>query len=102
LPNNLNSYEQAGNRPEIEEPVKDEKKDYLIIVNAREKQWLEKSISFHQVVVLAFGVYQQDLSTAYTVVYKGGEEKKEGSLVAGSSVKVKDKMIFNVTATNKS
>lgn len=76
--------------------------EFSIVVNARMKQWLDKSISFQQVVVLAFGTYHQNTSTAYTVIYKGGESKKEGSMVPGDIIKVKDKMIFNVTATDKS
>ena len=42
-------------------------------------------------------------NTIFTVTYRRGEGKKpEGTLVDGESVKVKDGMIFNVTATNKS
>ena len=78
-------------------------KEFDIIVNAREKKWYEKKISFEQVVVLAFGVFDNNESTSYTVTYKRGEDRKpEGSMVMGDSIVVKDKMIFNVTATNKS
>jgi hypothetical protein len=77
-------------------------KEITIIVNARPKPWLDKDISFQQVVVLAFGTFPQDPSTAYTITYKGGESKKEGSMILDDIIKVKDKMIFNVTATNKS
>jgi len=80
-----------------------EKKEYDIIVNAREKKWFEKKISFEQVVVLAFGIYEPNGSTSYTVTYKRGEDSKpEGSMVPGDVVPVKDKMIFNVSKTNKS
>lgn len=78
-------------------------KEFDIIVNAREKKWFEKKISFEQVVVLAFGVFENNESTSYTVTYKRGEDRKpEGSLVIGESIPVKDKMIFNVSKTNKS
>ena len=80
-----------------------EVKDYKIIVIAREKVWLEKSISFEQAVVLAFGIFKENANTSYTVTYSRGEgNKPEGSMVQGDVVKVKDKMIFNVTATDKS
>ena len=77
---------------------------HFIIVNGREKEWNEKTISFEQVVELAFGSVQNNGRTAYTVTYTRGhhDEKPQGSMVAGDVVKVKHKMIFNVTATDKS
>lgn len=79
------------------------KKDLVIIINGREKEWNEKTISFEQVVILAFGTYQNNGRTAYTVTYtRGNNDKPQGSMVAGDIVKVKHKMIFNVTATDKS
>lgn len=77
-------------------------KEDIIIVNTREKTWTEKKISYEQVVELAFGSYSEDENIVYTVTYKKGEEKHEGSLVSGQSVPVKGGMIFNVTKTNKS
>jgi hypothetical protein len=74
-----------------------------IIVNAREKIWKEKTISFEQLVVLAFGSYDNNPNTGYTITYsKGMEPKPEGTMVKGSVVNVKNKMIFDVTATDKS
>jgi hypothetical protein len=89
----------------IEQKDKDKEhsKEITIVVNGRNKTWNEKTISFQQVVELAFGKYEENGVTAYTVTYKNGEGKKpEGSMVAGETIHVKDKMIFNVTATNKS
>ena len=74
-----------------------------IIVNGREKPWLEEKISFEEVVKLAFENYIDSNTTVYTVTYKKGPpENPEGSMVKGDKVFVKNKMIFNVTATNKS
>lgn len=91
-------------RPEIEHfysLTKDFK--VAIIVNGRPKQWNEKTITFEQVVVLAFGNYDPNPDKVYTVTYdKGPHENHEGSMVRGSKVYVKNKMIFNVTATDKS
>lgn len=79
------------------------KKDYKIIVNAQEKSWGEKEISYKEVVVLAFGTYSEDPNVVYTVTYsKGDKPHQEGSLVKGKSVKIKNGMIFNVSQTNKS
>lgn len=82
---------------------KDHSKEITIIVNGRNKSWSEKTISFQQVAILAFGKYDDNGVTAYTVTYKKGEgNKPEGSMVKDETIHVKDKMIFNVTATNKS
>lgn len=91
-------------RPEIEHFYsKDRDFKITIIVNGRPKPWTEKIITFEQVVALAFGAYDPDPNKVYTVVYdKGPHENHEGSMVRGSKVYVKDKMIFNVTATDKS
>jgi len=78
-------------------------KEYNIIVNARDKVWNEKNISYDDVVILAFGSISNDPNVIYTVVYKKGDNNKpEGTMVKGDSVKVKDGMRFNVTQTNRS
>jgi len=78
-------------------------REVVIIVNTREKKWDKKEISYEEVVILAFGSYSQDPNVVYTVTYsKGPENKRQGSLVKGQSVKVKNGMIFNVSQTNKS
>ncbi|RKD92524.1 multiubiquitin domain-containing protein [Mangrovibacterium diazotrophicum] len=75
----------------------------ILIINGREKEWNDKAITFEQVVTLAFGTYQNNDRTIYTVTFtRGQNEKPQGSLVAGDFVNVKHKMIFNVTATDKS
>jgi hypothetical protein len=77
-------------------------KEYNIIVNAREHSWTEKKISFEQVVELAYGSISTDPNVIYTVTYKRAHGNKEGIMVAGDSVRVKDGMVFNATQTNKS
>jgi hypothetical protein len=91
-------------RPEIEQFYSKEK-DFKVtlIINGRQKPWNEKTITFEQAVVLAFGSYDPNPDKVYTVTYdKGPQENREGSMVKGEKVFVKDKMIFNVTATDKS
>lgn len=91
-------------RPGIEHFFSKEK-DFKIIlmVNGREKPWSEKKITFDQVVILAFGNYDNNPNKVYTVTYdRGPKENPEGSMVKGDVVVVKNKMIFNVTATDKS
>lgn len=77
-------------------------KKVTIIVNAREKKWEDKEISYRQVVELAYGSYSENENTVYTVTFSKGVDPKEGSLVKGQITKVKDGMIFNVTRTDKS
>ena len=91
-------------RPEIEHFVSKEKPvKVIVVVNGREKSWTEKTISFEQLVILAFGSYDNNPNKVYTVTYdKGPNENRAGSMVVGDKVFVKNKMIFNVTATDKS
>ena len=87
----------------MENNNKSQEKQPAIIVNGREKPWNDKEISFEQVIVLAFGSYEENQNRVFTVTYKRGHgNKPEGTMVKGDIVKVKDKMIFNVTATDKS
>ena len=74
-----------------------------IIVNGRPKEWKDKKINYEEVVKLAFENYVHDDKTIYTVTYdRGHRQNPEGTMVHGDSVWVKNKMIFNVTATNRS
>jgi Multiubiquitin len=93
----MNNVENIDSKKESKE------KEYEIIVNGRPKVWTDKEISFSQVVEFAFGSYQENGQTVFTMTYKRGQgNKPDGEMVAGDSVKVKDKMIFNVTSTDKS
>lgn len=74
-----------------------------IIVNGRPKPVTQKELSFEEIVQLAFPGSVPNDTTVYTITYKRGHgHKPEGTLVAGEVVKVKEGMIFNVTATDKS
>ena len=78
-------------------------KDFTIVVNGRQKVVTAKELSFAQVVALAFDNPPMGENIIITVTYKKGEDKKpEGTMVEGDTVKVKNGMIFNVTATDKS
>ena len=80
-----------------------ENKDFTLIVNTRERKWEKEKISYKEVIVLAFGSYEDNENITYTVDYlRGPKENPEGSLTKGKSVEVKNQMIFNVTKTHKS
>jgi len=90
---------------EVELKEKDDHraKEVTIIVNARPKVVTTKEISFEQLVKLAFTTPPTGANIVFTITYrKGHGNKPEGTLVEGSSIKVKEGMVFNVTATDKS
>lgn len=75
----------------------------IIIVNGREKEWAKKRISFSELVALAYPVPPSGQEIVYTITYhQGPPNKPEGTLTEGESVKVKDRMVFNVRYTDKS
>ncbi len=76
------------------------RKVFTVFVNGREKEVTGKVQSFAEIVALADLPSGPD--TIFTVTYKKGRRNKEGTLVEGDTVKVKEGMIFNVTATSKS
>jgi hypothetical protein len=79
-------------------------KEITIFVNGRKKS-VEKNeeISFAEVIALAFDPVPTGPNISFTATYtKGHGSKPEGTLVDGGTVKVKDGMVFNVTATDKS
>ena len=81
----------------------DEFKPVTIIVNGRPKPWEERKINYEQVVKLAFPDYVANEAIVYTVTYTNGpKQNEESSMVKGDVVFVKNQMIFNVTATNRS
>ena len=90
-------------RPGIEHFFsKEEKIDIILIVNGRDKPWMKKQISFEEVVALAGG-FSESPQKAITVTYKGGPESNPAGIMdKGDIVNVKNKMIFNVSATDKS
>jgi Multiubiquitin len=78
-------------------------KEFTIIVNGRQKVVTQKELSFAEIVALAFDNPPTGPNIVFTVTYRRGEgNKPEGTLIEGETVKVKEGMIFNVTATDKS
>jgi hypothetical protein len=78
-------------------------KTYKIIVNGQEKTVTTKTVSYEQIVTLAFPNPVTGPNIIYTVGYEDGPHKNpSGSLMPGGKVRVKDGMIFDVTPTDKS
>ena len=77
--------------------------EFCIKVNLKDKIWDKTEITYKEVIVLAYGSISTDPLVSYTVLYKRGPKGHEaGSLVDGEKVCVIQKMIFNVTQTNRS
>lgn len=60
------------------------------MVNGQDHTVEKDSITYEQIVTLAFGQYEDNPNIVYTVLYfKGNPHKPKGELVKGESVKVK-------------
>lgn len=78
-------------------------KEITIFVNAEEKTTSETSLSFEDVVRLAFNPVPAGENIMFTIVYSRGPRKNpKGSLLEGGSVRVKKGMAFDVTTTDRS
>ncbi len=78
-------------------------KVYTIIVNGRKKEVSTKTLSFDQVVALAFNPVPVGPNVQFSVTYRKGPRKNhEGTLTERETVRIKDGMIFDVSETNKS
>jgi hypothetical protein len=79
-------------------------KSITVIVNAQEKTVPGDTLSFEELVSLAYdGNPPSGPNWSFTVTYRRGHgNKPEGSLVEGETVKLKKGMIINVTGTDQS
>ena len=78
-------------------------KEFTIIVNGRKKVVHHKPLTFNEIVALAFDPIPVGPNIMFTITYRHGPHANpEGTLIEGGSVEIKDGMIFNVTATDKS
>lgn len=74
-----------------------------IIVNGRQRTVSKGELTFDEVVALAFDPVPSGPNVDITVTYRRGHgHKPEGTLVPGGTVRVKEGMIFDVTATDRS
>jgi len=80
-----------------------QRKDFEIIVNGRKKVVTKNELSFDEIVALAFNPVPSGPNIMFTITYRHGPAANpQGNLLEGGTVKLKDGMIFNVTATDKS
>ena len=76
-------------------------KEFTIYVNGTPEEWKGRTISFDEVVKLAFPTPPFP-NTEYQVVYAEAQGNKEGTLAEGQEVRIKEGTQFDVTATDKS
>ena len=76
-------------------------KTYSIIVNGRPREVTDHKLSYWEVIRLAFPGAQPAPNVVYTVTYSN-PHGRDGSLVDGEEVTIKDGFIFNVRKTDQS
>jgi hypothetical protein len=79
-----------------------EQHEVTIVVNGRQRTVAKKEITFDEVVRLAFDNPPSGDNVAFSVTYRRAEGNRSGTLEDCSEIKVKEGMIFDVTATDKS
>lgn len=78
-------------------------KTVTVIVNGKPKVVVKDFISYEEVIAMAFETPPSGDGVQFSVTYtKGHGDKPKGILVEGQSVKAKEGMEFDVTATNRS
>lgn len=78
-------------------------KAVTITVNGEPHETTETRLSFEEVVKIAYPVPPPGTCIEFTVTYRDGPRANpKGTLTAGHSVRIKNKMKFDVTATDRS
>lgn len=75
-------------------------KTYKIVVNGTPKTVEKEVLSYEEVVLLAFP--QPNPDTIYSVSFEKAKDPREGELVAGQSVTIKENTEFDVDDTGRS
>lgn len=74
-----------------------------IIINATSYEVTDKELSYEQIVNFAYdGAPPAGENVVITVTYSRGENGKSGDMLPGDTVKVKSRMVFDVSATDRS
>ncbi|MGA0602969.1 multiubiquitin domain-containing protein [Caulobacter sp. KR2-114] len=78
-------------------------KTITILINGEPNEVEGTHVSFEEVVKLAYPVPPSGTLIEFTVTYRHGPPANpKGTLTAGHSVKIKNKMVFDVTPTDRS
>lgn len=78
-------------------------KRFTIIVNGQKKEVTTKIVSFEDIVNLAYDNNPpKGPNVVITVTYSKAEHDRQGTLLPGATIEIKDGTIFNVKATDRS
>jgi hypothetical protein len=93
----------TATKPESLDGHEHENRIVRIIVNTRPHEWAQKTISYEDVVELAYPGQPIGDGEEVTVRFtRGHDDKHEGSLTPGQTVKVKNRMVFDAYRTSRS
>ena len=77
-------------------------KDHPVTVNGATTTVAAEELSYEEILSLAFGPNAPVADWVCTVSYRGGtRDRPQGSLEPGLSVKVTDRMVFQVIRTHR-
>lgn len=78
-------------------------KPVTIIINSRAATWNDKKITFEELVALAYPGQPLTEGDSVTVRYSRGHDGHgSGTLTAGETVTLKDRMVFDAVRTSRS
>lgn len=78
------------------------KDDYIIIVNATEHTVHDETVTYGQVVELAYPGTPSGPDITYSITFEHAKEPKQGTLAEGGSVVVKKRnTVFDVIQANR-
>lgn len=78
-------------------------REFSITINARAKTVTSRELTYNEVLALAFDPVPQGDNWEFPIAFRRGEgNKPEGTLSPAETLKVKNGMIIDVTATDKS
>jgi hypothetical protein len=99
----MSAQPQQQNKSDNPGHGKDRSRGITIVINARERTITSKELTFEQLVALAFPTAPSGENVLFTISFRRGHgDKPEGSLLAGETVKLKEGIVFVVSATDKS
>src|SRR5438552_495258 len=73
-----------------------------IVVNGRAKKWTKDKITYDELVTLSGLPLPSGPNAGFTITYHNGPNHRDGTVIPGQSVEVRNGMVFNVTPTNQS
>ncbi|WP_328708863.1 multiubiquitin domain-containing protein [Microbispora hainanensis] len=78
-------------------------REYKIVVNTRPRVVTQETLSFEDVLALAFDPVPAGENWEFTVSYRHAHQHPQaGTLLPGQAVRIKNGTVFDATATDKS